>query len=220
MRADDRVSACAQGARASSGCRPAIRLTTTSRASAPGAHRGSGRLAAARSRTATIAPKRTMASVICGVIELFITHFLVMDCGRRRLALPSRPVCPALTTLWTATAGGVRLIDEPFTGPVRPVVYGPCLRGPGRSRQGQRRSPIESPWPETSRPAGHGPAPWPGPHLGLAGQPACPPSRRAHAGSSACRCGCASSPGQPPSRQAGHGRPRLSSQALPRRRRR
>lgn len=36
----------------------------------------------------------------------------VMDCGRRSLALSSGPVCPALTTLWTATAGGVRLTDE------------------------------------------------------------------------------------------------------------
>src|SRR5580693_600508 len=36
----------------------------------------------------------------------------VMDCGRRSLALPSGPVCPALTTLWTATTGGVRLTGE------------------------------------------------------------------------------------------------------------
>jgi hypothetical protein len=35
-----------------------------------------------------------------------------MDCGRRSLALSSGPVCPALTTLWTATADGVRLTDE------------------------------------------------------------------------------------------------------------
>jgi hypothetical protein len=33
------------------------------------------------------------------------------------LALPSGPVCPAHTALWTATAGGVRLADELFTGP-------------------------------------------------------------------------------------------------------
>ena len=61
--------------------------------SAPDAHRGSGRLAAARSATAAIAATRTMASVIFGVITFFITH-------------------PAHTALWTATAGGVRLADE------------------------------------------------------------------------------------------------------------
>jgi hypothetical protein len=34
-----------------------------------------------------------MASVIFGVIKFFITHFLVMGCGRRRLALSPGPVC-------------------------------------------------------------------------------------------------------------------------------
>jgi len=43
---------------------------------------------------AAIAAKRTMASVMFGVIKFFITHFLVMGCGRRRLALSSGPVCP------------------------------------------------------------------------------------------------------------------------------
>ena len=43
---------------------------------APDAHRGSGRLAAARSATAAIAATRTMASVVFGVIKFFITHFL------------------------------------------------------------------------------------------------------------------------------------------------
>ena len=42
----------------------------------PGARRGSGRLAAARSATPAIATKRTMASVMFGVIKFFITHFL------------------------------------------------------------------------------------------------------------------------------------------------
>jgi hypothetical protein len=44
--------------------------------SAPGAHHGSGRLAAARRATAAIAAKRTMASVMFGVIKFFITQFL------------------------------------------------------------------------------------------------------------------------------------------------
>jgi hypothetical protein len=88
------------------------------------------------------------------------------------------------------------------------------------SPQAQRCSPTEPGWPGTSRPAGHGPAPWPGPHLDPEGRPAGPPSTRARAGSSACPRGCASSPGQPPSREAGHGRSRLSSQALLRGRRR
>jgi hypothetical protein len=43
---------------------------------APDAHRGSGRLAAARSATAAIAAARTMASVMFGVIKFFIMHFL------------------------------------------------------------------------------------------------------------------------------------------------
>jgi hypothetical protein len=43
---------------------------------APGAHRGSGRLATTRSAAAAIAAKRTMASVIFGVIKFFTTHFL------------------------------------------------------------------------------------------------------------------------------------------------
>jgi len=44
--------------------------------SATDAHRGSGRLAVARSATAAIAATRTMASVMFGVITFFITHFL------------------------------------------------------------------------------------------------------------------------------------------------
>ena len=51
-------------------------LTVISADSAPGAHRDSCRLAAARSATAAIAAKRTMASVMFGVIKFFITHFL------------------------------------------------------------------------------------------------------------------------------------------------
>ena len=51
-------------------------LTAIGADSAPGAHRGSGRLAAARNATPAIAAKRTMASVMVGVIEFFITRFL------------------------------------------------------------------------------------------------------------------------------------------------
>src|SRR5215475_6388052 len=50
-------------------------LTATDADPAPGAHRGSGCLAAARSATAAIAATRTMASVVCGVM-FFIMHFL------------------------------------------------------------------------------------------------------------------------------------------------
>jgi len=59
---------------------------------ASGAHRGSGRLAAARSATAAMAAIRTIASVMFGVIKFFITHFLSTDCGRRSLALSSASV--------------------------------------------------------------------------------------------------------------------------------
>jgi hypothetical protein len=51
-------------------------LTATGADSAPGAHRGAGRLTAARSATAAIAANRTMASVTFGVTKFFITHFL------------------------------------------------------------------------------------------------------------------------------------------------
>ena len=96
----------------------------------------------------------------------------------------------------------------------------PCGARAGCSPESHRCSPTEPGWLGTSRPAGHGPAPWPGPHLDPEGRPAGPPSTRARAGSSACLRGCASSPGQPPSREAGHGRSRLSSQGLLRGRRR
>ena len=73
--------------------------------------------------------------------------------------LSSGPVCPALTTLWTATAGGVRLTDELHRPPyalwctalpqapgVRPRTRGVrllSLAGPGRGRPGtgQRLGP-------------------------------------------------------------------------------
>ena len=51
-------------------------LTAIGADPAPDAHRGPGRLAAARSATAAIAATRTMASVIFGIITFFITHFL------------------------------------------------------------------------------------------------------------------------------------------------
>ena len=48
------------------------------------------------------------------------------DCGRRSLALSPAPVCPALTTLWTATAGGVRLTAEPSPAPYALRCTGPA----------------------------------------------------------------------------------------------
>ena len=91
-----------------------------------------------------------------------------MDCGPRSLALPSGPVCPAHTALWTATAGGVRLADElspagtpaadgPF--PRAGVAPGPrwrllSLAGPGRSGPpgtGQRLGPDHVRVPRVGR---------------------------------------------------------------------
>src|SRR6185312_14068704 len=51
-------------------------VLTAAGADPPDAHRGSGRLAAARSATAAIAATRTRASVMFGVITFFIPHFL------------------------------------------------------------------------------------------------------------------------------------------------
>ena len=70
-------------------------LTAIGAAPAPDAHRGSGRLAVARSATAAIAATRTMASVIFGVITFFITHFL-------SYGLRSPQSCLAV---WTALPG-------------------------------------------------------------------------------------------------------------------
>jgi hypothetical protein len=57
------------------------------------------------------------------------------DCGRRSLALSPAPACPALTTLWTATAGGVRLTVEP--SPARtPCGVRALPQGLRRPRQG------------------------------------------------------------------------------------
>ena len=130
----------------------------------------------------------------------------VMDCGRRSLALSSGPVCPALTTLWIATAGGVRLTDE-LHRPRTPLVYS---RRAGVSAQGQRCSPTEPGWPGTSRFAGHGPAPWPGPHPESRGSVA----RVLRPGALAPDLGLSTrmrliTPASPPSREAGHGRSRL-----------
>src|SRR5206468_5655629 len=44
--------------------------------------------------------------------------------------LSSGPACPALTTLWTATAGGVRVTDELSPAAYAPAAYGPA-QGPG-----------------------------------------------------------------------------------------
>ena len=182
---------------------------------APDAHRGSSRLAAARSATAAIAATRTMASVIFGVITFFITHFLSYGLRSPQSCLAVWTGLPAHAALCTATAGGVRLTDElsPARTPAR------TGRSPGQAfAPGPEIAPTEPGWPGTIRSAGHGSAPWPGPRPGPAGRPAFPPSRRAHAESSACRRGCASSPGQRPSREAGHGRCGLAWQALLRRR--
>ena len=76
-------------------------LTATGADSAPGAHRGPGRLAAARSATAAIAVKRTMASVMFGVIKFFITHFL-------SYGLRSPQSCLAVWTGLPGTYGAMR----------------------------------------------------------------------------------------------------------------
>src|SRR5258708_27293626 len=77
-------------------------LTAVGADSAPGAHRGSGRLAAARSATAAIAAKRIMASVVFGVIKFFITHFL--NCGLR-----SPQTC---LVVWTGLPGTYDAVDS------------------------------------------------------------------------------------------------------------
>ena len=82
----------------------------------PGARHGSGRLAAARSATAAIAAKRTMASVMFGVIKFFITHFLKYGLRSPQSYLVVGTGRPGLRR-WTATAGGVCLTDE--TSPAR-----------------------------------------------------------------------------------------------------
>ena len=69
---------------------------------APDAHRGSGRLAVARSATAAIAAARTMTSVIFGVITFFITHFL-------SYGLRSPQSCLAV---WTGLPGTYGAMDS------------------------------------------------------------------------------------------------------------
>src|SRR5690348_12548431 len=129
-------------------------LIATGADPAPDAHRGSGRLAAARSATAAIAATRTMASVIFGVITFFITHFLSFGLRRRSLALPSGPACPAHTALWTATAGASTWqmsVHRPRT---------PCGRQPvprdRRSPQGPRWRLLSLAGPGRSGPPGTG----------------------------------------------------------------
>ena len=70
--------------------------------SAPDAHRGSDRLAVARSATAAIAATRTMTSVIFGVITFFITHFL-------NFGLRSPQSCLAV---WTGLRGTFGAMDS------------------------------------------------------------------------------------------------------------
>src|SRR5579862_4957955 len=70
--------------------------------SAPGAHRGAGRLTAARSATAAIAANRTMASVTFGVTTFFITHLL-------RYGLRSPQSC---LVIWTGLPGVYGAMDS------------------------------------------------------------------------------------------------------------
>ena len=76
-------------------------LTAIGADSAPGAHRGSGRLAVARSATAAIVAKMTMASVMVGLIEFFISASSVMDCGR-----------PQTCLVWTGPSGTYGAVDS------------------------------------------------------------------------------------------------------------
>ena len=77
-------------------------LSATGADPAPDAHRGSGRLTAARSATAAIAATRTMVSVLFGVITFFITHFL-------SFGLRSPQSCLAV---WTGLPGAYGAIDS------------------------------------------------------------------------------------------------------------
>jgi hypothetical protein len=77
-------------------------LCATGADPAPDAHRGSGRLAAARSATAAIAATKAMASVMSGVVTFFITHFL-------SYGLRSPQSCLAA---WTGLAGTYGAMDS------------------------------------------------------------------------------------------------------------
>jgi len=70
--------------------------------SAPGAHRGAGRLTASRSATAAIAANRTMASVTFGVTTFFVTHLL-------RYGLRSPQSC---LVVWTGLPGFYDAMDS------------------------------------------------------------------------------------------------------------
>src|SRR5215470_14836168 len=70
--------------------------------SAPGVHRGSGRLAAARSATAAIAATRTTATVMFGGIKFFITHVLSFG-----LRLPQ-----SCLVSWTGMPGTYDVMDS------------------------------------------------------------------------------------------------------------
>jgi hypothetical protein len=77
-------------------------LTAIGADSAPGVHRGAGRLTAARSATAAIAANRTMASVTFGVTKFFITYFL-------RYGLRSPQSC---LVVWTGLPGVYHAMDS------------------------------------------------------------------------------------------------------------
>src|SRR6201985_1925366 len=87
-------------------------LTAMGADSVAGTHRGSGRLAAARSAIAAIAASRTMASVMFGVITFFITHFLSTGLRSPQSCLVAGPVRPACTDAMNSD-GGVRLAGGP-----------------------------------------------------------------------------------------------------------
>jgi hypothetical protein len=77
-------------------------LTAISADPVPGAHRGAGRLAAARNATAAIAAIRAMASVMFRVIKFFITHFL-------NYGLRSPQSC---LVIWTGLPGTYDAMDS------------------------------------------------------------------------------------------------------------
>src|SRR5580693_6657779 len=76
-------------------------LTALGADSVPEAHRGAGRLTAARSATAAIAANKT-ASVTFGVTKFFITHFL-------RYGLRSPQSC---LVVWTGLPGVYDAMDS------------------------------------------------------------------------------------------------------------
>ena len=105
-------------------------LTAIGADSAPGAHRGSGRPATARSPTAAIAAKRTMASVMFGVIKFFITHFLSYGLRSPQSCLVVVIAHSLPGTYDAMDSEGGRVTDEPSPAPYALWRTGPASEAP------------------------------------------------------------------------------------------